>query len=404
LRGADESKLREVVALLDDAASPAANQALLDPIRGRLGAVRLRRPLRFARLLFLPLDGVIVPARGWKPDQATVPRSVLTPVAALVHTALGAEAARLDRAIAGHALDDLDAVALAGEALWPAAGAILANAEVPSGWTEATGLPAAVFAPLAGAMAVVSRRAPLLWRMAREAEVGALRPSETLATAILANIEHESELGRAMLAQSILARAPAMATLLQRIVRGAGDVDVRVALTRAMGRGTEGLLTSLETSGPASRGGPEQLAAEVRALTSVLREVEFDPAAVRQKPRLRAIRQRLAETCRERFVEGLQTGLVAPLASAPGPVDAGRQTQLEAAARGLRALETAARKLDNPEAYDSLMRQATDTVRDAAKAGTLALVRQCRLVEILSGPDEAAALYAAGAKRGARAP
>jgi hypothetical protein len=66
---------------------------------------------------------------------------------------------------------------------------------------------------------------------------------------------------------------------------------------------------------------------------------------------------------------------------------------MESCGRDLRALETEARKVGGVARYDRLLQEATDAVMEAAAAGILTPVRKLRLIEILAGPEAAAALY-----------
>ena len=65
-------------------------------------------------------------------------------------------------------------------------------------------------------------------------------------------------------------------------------------------------------------------------------------------------------------------------------------TQLEHAARDLRRLETAGRRLGSGEHYDALVQTVSAQFRKHDKG--LGLADRVRIVEILSGPDEALAL------------
>ena len=162
---ADDHKIRRVVAVVDSATDPAINQALLGSLRSRLAILKPVRPLRFARLLFLPLDPLTVPARGWRPGEPPVPRTSLAPVAKVVRDGLGNLAAAIDEIIAGRKADAIQVITQAGEILWPRAAEILAAAPVPDDWAE-TGLPHAAYKPLALSIAAVFRRAPRVRRIA----------------------------------------------------------------------------------------------------------------------------------------------------------------------------------------------------------------------------------------------
>jgi hypothetical protein len=124
-----------------------------------------------------------------------------------------------------------------------------------------------------------------------------------------------------------------------------------------------------------------------------LQEINRDANAARNHARVRGIREKLDAVCRERFVDGMKSGLVAPLAAALAPVDRAGQTQLENCARDLRTVETVGRKLGNPTNYDALLVKASEAVQEAADSGNLGPMRAIRLVEILSGPETAETMY-----------
>jgi hypothetical protein len=65
---------------------------------------------------------------------------------------------------------------------------------------------------------------------------------------------------------------------------------------------------------------------------------------------------------------------------------------LEAAARGLRILESEARSVGSGATYDLLLRQATDVIKSSAVGDRLAAVERSRLVECLAGPEAALAM------------
>src|ERR1700677_1689403 len=151
---ADDRKIRRVLAVVDNVSDPAVNKALLDPLRPRLASLKPVRPLRFARLLFIPIDPLTVPARAWRSGDPTVPRTALAVIAATVRTGLGELASVIDKIIAGRKVDAIQAVTEAGNALWPRAAEILVAAPIPAEWTE-TGLPHSAYKPLAASIAAV---------------------------------------------------------------------------------------------------------------------------------------------------------------------------------------------------------------------------------------------------------
>jgi hypothetical protein len=171
----------------------------------------------------------------------------------------------------------------------------------------------------------------------------------------------------------------------------------KAMLQRALARGMEQGLKRVESQSGVmdeiTRAPLATVGDEVRRLATFLHEMSEDTGAAAHRPRLNAMRERLDQVCRKRFANGLAEGVVQPLATASGVLDGTGQTQLETRARDLRSLETVARKVGGAGSYDHLLLQAAETVRVAAKAGTLTPVRTLRLVEILAGSGAAAAMY-----------
>jgi hypothetical protein len=390
---ADDHKIRRILAVVDGAVDPAVNRALLDPLRPRLASLKPVRPLRFARLLFIPIDPLTVPARGWRPGNLTVPRPALAPIAKLVRAGLGDLAQAIDKMIDGRKVDAIQTITKAGEALWPRAAEVLAHAPMPADWAE-TGLPLTLYASLAASIAAVLRHAAQLRCIAQDEELGALETDNDAVDNIMANIAKEPELGCAMIAQLILLRSPHVARLLGRVAASGRTSEEKAALRKAMDRALEAVLSHMERDTGFVRdivnGALAEVGGEVRRMTTLLRAIETEAAFAGHLPRLKAIRTKLDEVCQTRFTRGLTEGLVAPLAAGSRPVDGTAQTELEMCARDLRKLETAARKAGGPMTYDGLLLQAAEAVRSAAN---LSEMRRCRLIEIVSGPEAAESMY-----------
>src|SRR5258707_445478 len=136
LAQADDGKLRRIVVMLDGLSNASANQAILGPVRARLAVLKPVRPLRFTRLLFIPLDPLIVSARDWRPGMPTVPRNAMLMISATVRAGLGIEATVIDEIIAGHGTDSVETIARAGKLLWARAAEILAVAPPASDCAE----------------------------------------------------------------------------------------------------------------------------------------------------------------------------------------------------------------------------------------------------------------------------
>jgi hypothetical protein len=395
LLAADDTKIRQIVGLSEE--SPQADnwQLVLDPIRARLALLQPPRALRFTRLLFIPLEDLLVPAPDWRPGRATIPRSVLKPIAATVRTALGDDMAPIERLIAGHNTYEAETVTRAGGMLWGPAGEILARAPPPANWEE-TGLPPATYAPLARGMATVLRRAVALRSQIRDVQLGALEPNQQAVEAIVLGLAGEPPDGCAMVFKLLLGHFPHAGALLRRLAEANPVPAERSLLQAAMDRGIDDILVDLEGETSLIKdlreGNLSGVGLQVERLAGLLQDIGDDRNAVRHRARLRGIRDKLDSVCRDRFADGMKRGLVAPLAGA-SPVDQNGQKQLENCARELRTVEIAGRKLGTHAAYDALLEQAAEAVQAGADAGNLTPIRAVRLVEILSGPEAAEQMY-----------
>lgn len=112
--GAPDSQALRIVATVDAMTVRGPADELIAPLRRRLAILRPPRPLRFTRLLFHPLDGVIVSAAQWRPGQDAIPRTALVPLAECVRHAVGAQAKGIDGAIRGHTTSETALVATQG--------------------------------------------------------------------------------------------------------------------------------------------------------------------------------------------------------------------------------------------------------------------------------------------------
>jgi len=152
------------------------------------------------------------------------------------------------------------------------------------------------------------------------------------------------------------------------------------------------LLDQLERPGAAEAqiGGDDLTEAglTVRRLTSLLATLEGEAPPPARRERLTALRRRIGAGCEALFAERMSADLLTPLRDG-GPV---READLEAAARGLRALETEARRIAGAGTFDALLGQASGLVRDGTATGVLGRAEGARLLEILAGPEAALAL------------
>jgi hypothetical protein len=393
LAGVADAQLLEIVALIDQMSERGAADDLIDPLRGRIGLIRPPRPLRFNRLLFLPLDPIIVPAARFSAGTPTIPRTVVAPFSAVVRTALRSQAAEIDAAIAGHTASEREVVQRLGEVLWPRAAAILARSPQPFGWA-ATGLPASLHRPLASGIAAVLDQAVALQAIIAEGAAGLPINTDAVDTALAKAASNGPGpwsfvlavlVGRLPDANAVLRQANAW-TLRQRTP----------ALRAAFDRVSETQLALLESVDDfvAEMMEPDLAAigSQVHRIVGLLQGLGDETAPVARRVRVDAIRTRLDRSCRARFANSLAGEFLAPLHGPPPPGEPEARQRLETAARQLRALEGEARCLGSAPSYDALLRQTATVVRNLAPESGLAVADKVRLIEILAGPEEALTL------------
>ncbi len=394
LAAAPDADVARVVAVVDQLPRRGGADQLIEPLRPRLAQLRPPRPLRFTRLLFLPLEPLIVPPPRWQPALPTIPRSALTPLAATVRAGLGADIVAIDRLIQALAACEAEAVARAGDLLWPRAAELLAAAPPPDGWAE-TGLNIAVYAPLARRVGAVLRQAPVLRELVAEAEAGIASSRLEAIQAMLADVRATCPEALTMLVTLLLAKLPQLAPVLAKIDPELG-LQGELVLRQASQDATEVLLAGLESDGglesAVSGVELEDAAQEVRRTVTLLRQLAERTDVPQMRAREHAIRQRLDAGCRQRFAHAMTTEFLPLLRQPPAGGDG---NALEATARHLRELESEARVLGGGDAYDKQLREAAASVR-AGGAAEMSLAEQVRLVEILEGPEAAMALLRKG--------
>ena len=388
LVGASDPQILRIVAAVDAMIQRGPADYLIVPLRPRLAVLRPPRPLRFARLLFYPLDLLMVRASRWRLGQPLIPRSVIKPMAEQVRRAMGRAAAAFGGEIAGRSTAEIDVIGHCGQTLWPLAAAILADPAVPDGWGE-TGLGIASYRPLADAVAALLAEAVTLDRFRLDAAFGLVPAQPDAIAAMLDRVDKANRATLPMMVALLLDQLPEAADVLNTRHCGLPDSVIRTATDTA----AELLLRRLEQqNGIETRIAAGTLAdagAAAARIASLLRHLGLiDPSAPR-RDRVRTAKRHLAAACEARFAAGLQHDLLAPLSRIGVTSAAVDMAALEAAARGLRMLETEARAVGNAATYDLLLGKATEAVTADTMRHRLAPTDQLRLVEILAGSDAA---------------
>jgi hypothetical protein len=393
LSRADDGQIAEVVSLVDRLPERGGADALLAPLRARLQLLRPRRPLSLLRLLFLPMDSIIVVAAGWRRKSITLPRSTLASFGAQVRGLLGTTAGELDAQIEGTMRDDDAAVLRLGKLLWPRAAELLAKAPMPANWAAATGLTEADYTDLARSLAVVLREASAIELMAQQAARGH-GPAAAPILACLGNaVEQLAPDTGAHAAQSIgmlvavlIARLPGV----EQILTSAGDLSnalANPAPRAAADLAIDFVLDSIE----ASVGTQQDLtnaAGELTRLALLLDTLEQPGPASRPTRKARAVQLRrdIDRTCRARFETEVSQRLLDRTGQLTAQASDSVITGLEATALELRRFEAAARPFGSVPHYERVLRDCARSLTDGAPEDANP-VDVARLVEILQGPE-----------------
>jgi hypothetical protein len=218
LADARDAQILRAVAMVDAMPVRGAADEIVAPLRPRLARLRPPRPLRLARLLFLPLDPLIVPPPRWRPESASIPRSVIPVIA----EAVAAQAGGIEAAIAGHTTEDLAVIERAGPPLWSLAAAMLRDAPVPPGWEAATGLAPRFHGPLARRIAALLSVAETLRLWTADAVLGLPPPGREALRTMLQDVTAIDGAAQPALVALLLARVPAVGPDLTRLSRTSG--------------------------------------------------------------------------------------------------------------------------------------------------------------------------------------
>ena len=387
LVGARDAQIARVVAMVDDMPDRGAADALIAPLRGRLAQLRPARPFGFTRLLFSPLDPVIMSGARWRRGDLGVPRPALAPLGQALQRALPTLSQTLEPGACRVTPDDRSAIAALGASLWPAAAEVLESLPPPPNWTQASGLPEADFAGLAAVITALLRQAPQIEALALSRDP----PGDAAIRVLLAGTERYGGVAIGTTISVLLARLSVPARVL------AIGTEIGAGLRPSPAdRAMEHVLTGLQAMADGSDNGEAaEVAVEVGRVASLLSMLEGDvPVPLERRRRLEQMRKDADALCRKRFERTVTASLEQAGATVGHDPDDEAITTMESTARDLRRLEGAGRRLGSGEHYDSMVQAACAPYRTADNR--LCLAERVRMVEILAGPEEALALLAKG--------
>jgi hypothetical protein len=194
----------------------------------------------------------------------------------------------------------------------------------------------------------------------------------------------------------LLARIPEVAPVLLRVATLIGQRGGTL-MRHAGEQAADMLLTQLEAPGgtEAHLGGQDLAAAgeTVRRLTTLLGALQGESLSPDRRDRLIVVKERIKVGCQTLFTDRLSADLLDPLRAGTAGSEPEAGWELENAVRGLRALETEARRTGDDKTYDVLLGRAADVVRQITENGGLGRVGGLRLMEIVAGPEVALAMF-----------
>ncbi len=395
---AGDAQVLQVLRMVDALEERGATDAVLDQVRPRLRAIKPARPLRFARLLFMPLDPLIVVPKAWRAGTPFLPRTALMVLARAVRlmmaddTAQIGSLARIDAMIEGANTDDAAIVRQAGSLLWPCAADRLGRlgaapepdrlAACSAEWA-AEGLSRTELQPLALALAHILAHAQAL----HDHDHAGARIEEPALLDMLAGSQSAGARACGMMLSLLVLRLPEAAPALL------GAAQAAAGLRPLAEAAVETALAWLEAETADQRTTIVNVATiELGRQTALLNALADQPGATRRR-RVAEVKGQLLTGCLHRLEASLQERVMAPLRTLPANPEQ-RDVALDAledTARTLRRFEVEARRLGASAKFDAM---AQDACAAVVGASCLSRMDRARLVEILAGPAAALALLA----------
>lgn len=387
LATAQDDQITRVVAFVDALPSRGPADDLIAPLRPRLQQLRPKRPCGLLRLLFTPLDPLIVPAGSWQRGSVMMPRTAIGPIGAVLLGAIRDAGEYRAQAITLDASDH-DAICRLGQVVWPIAAALCA-----------TGLPATAWQigedgfTAQDHVAIVALLGAVLG-YANEIEAAVAEPPGDLQDAAIRVVLRRAALsgpaGFGAAATILLARLSATERVISCAAEIAGSADYRAAADHAI-ETTLGNIGSVV--GTIEREGASPVM-DISRVATVLDGLEVCSAAKPERlKRIESIRRYAGDACQQVFQQTATTGLLRHLEQlSDDPADT-EIAALEASARDLRRVEACARRF-GVGGGETLLKSCRDIFR-SGKLTALGLADRVRMLEIMGATDEAMALLTA---------
>ena len=389
---ASDSVLQQVVAVLEAVPSRAMLDPIIETARPRLKLLRPPRPITFARILFLPFDGAVVPLKEWSMGSAKLPRPALMPISEAIQTAMGPEAEKISANLGGRSFFDVLQVDSEGRTLWAEAARLAPTLSFPKG-LPAAGLDAAQSRQLLELAAGIWRHADGIW----EAKLACFSgPSSELVAAALKGPAEEGEAVFSIALLSLLDRAQspgsvlATAARLSPIASNIADQKLR-ELQNAP-------LPILPAEDPVRAA---HIAAEYVALLKELESILSSRSEARQAV-ITPLLEKIGEAIKEVTQQIIQRQFLPSLNEPNAKRRAAVVLNIEILARALGRLEEAGRRAGRFEAFDKLQVSHAVKLRsilNGLDGGGLQRHDVIRIADILLGAEKAMELAAPASAR-----
>ncbi len=386
---ASDTVLRQVVAVLE--AIPSREE--LDPIiasaRPRLKLLRPPRPLTFARILFLPFDGAVVPDKAWETGSARFPRPALMPIAIALRDAMGPAAEDITANLSGrnflHVLD-LD---YAGRMIWAEAARLAPQLQFPKDSAMA-GLGARKCKELLDTAAAIWRHADAIW----EAKLASFSgPSPELVINALKGPARE---GKAVFGVALL-------SLLHQAHSPGSVLSTAARLSPLAGSIADDKLEELShlpvPSLPSED--PVRAAHIAEEYVVLLKELETAPAGrLKNRRELAApLFEQIGKAAELTATQIVENQFLPALEEPNRARSPAMIVNIEHLARSLRRLEDAGRRTGQSEAFDILQQRYVQKLRITLRildGGGFQALEVTRIAEILLGTEAAMAMEGPG--------
>jgi ElaB/YqjD/DUF883 family membrane-anchored ribosome-binding protein len=389
---ASDSVLQQVVAVLEAVPSRAMLDPIIETARPRLKLLRPPRPITFARILFLPFDGAVVPLKEWSMGSAKLPRPALMPISEAIQTAMGPEAEKISANLGGRSFFDVLQVDSEGRTLWAEAARLAPTLSFPKG-LPAAGLDAAQSRQLLELAAGIWRHADGIW----EAKLACFSgPSSELVAAALKGPAEEGEAVFSIALLSLLDRAQspgsvlATAARLSPIASNIADQKLR-ELQNAP-------LPILPAEDPVRAA---HIVAEYVALLKELESILSSRSEARQAV-ITPLLEKIGEAIKEVTQQIIQRQFLPALNEPNAKRRAAVVLNIEILARALGRLEEAGRRAGRFEAFDKLQVSHAVKLRsilNGLDGGGLQRHDVIRIADILLGAEKAMELAAPASSR-----